>query len=429
MKNILPFVGAFCIVATAAAQQPLSWQILPLTGLVVSADSARHSYDPVRQRDVFLTGWPYGETFEWNGASWSNRGPAACGTREYPGLAFAPQTQHTIVYGGWRYPVMLGDTWRWNGVFWQQLAPTTNPGARRQVGMFLDAQRQSVVMVAGTANNGISPWSPALDRNDTWEWNGSDWVALSPATSPTAGPCLATYDTRRNRGVLFPRFGNTMWEWDGSDWRSITPSQSPTWSASSALTFDPTRGTVLYGNGSWEWDGTDWTSSGSVGGAGSVLPIFFDRTSQRLLSASTRMWGSQNFASQSVATATRYGLGCGSPQLQLEPQGVPLLGEQVSVRVTPQRVTIGGVSTSWVSVGFSAAAGFAWPLPACTWHTTSEFTGFGAYSTGAWVLAIPYDPSLLNFDLYLQGFTFAPGENAASLVLSNGVHWRIGDSR
>src|SRR5262249_8951846 len=60
----------------------------------------------------------------------------------------------------------------------------------------------------------------------TWEWDGSNWTQQSPATSPSARTFHAmAYDLVRQRTVLFGGwdmvlnfFLSDTWEWDGSNW-------------------------------------------------------------------------------------------------------------------------------------------------------------------------------------------------------------------
>jgi len=80
------------------------------------------------------------------------------------------------------------------------------------------------------------------------------------------------YDSARGVIVLFG--GHTLvsgyyddtWEWDGVDWVQRTPAHSPSARFSHSLSFDSERAvTVLYGGFNdnefgdvWEWDGVDW---------------------------------------------------------------------------------------------------------------------------------------------------------------------------
>lgn len=435
-KDCIPATALLLASPFLAAQQPLTWQV-QLSDSQPDSQNAQivATYDSVRQRAVFLLGqFPSNRTIEWDGAAWIDHGVTQVTlsglVATAQAIGFDPNAQRTVAFGGFAYPIMLDATWTWDGATWTQRSPTQVPPARRDAGMFFDEVRQALILVAGTGNNGISPPNPSLERSDTWQWTGTDWVQLAPATSPAAGACLATYDSARDRGVLVPRAGGSVWEFDGNDWTEVVPATTPTQIAGGSLTFDAVRQRALLQvlDETWEWSGTDWALVGT-GGPTPTMPVVFDKVTQRTLLANTRTWLSQNSAAQFVATATPYGAGCGSPELELRVESLPLIGQAGVVRVAPLPVQVTGVTTAWVSVGFATLTGFAWPTPDCLWHHTSEVFGLPAYSSGLWWLDLPYDPNLRGVELYLQGLALAPGQNPAWLILSNGVRWQIGDSQ
>ena len=66
-------------------------------------------------------------------------------------------------------------------------------------------------------------------RQETWEWDGTDWRRLYPKNSP---PALCAYglvtDLPRRRIVLFGGGNasgrkNQTWEWDGTNWAQRFP--------------------------------------------------------------------------------------------------------------------------------------------------------------------------------------------------------------
>jgi hypothetical protein len=50
----------------------------------------------------------------------------------------------------------------------------------------------------------------------------------------------------------------------------------------------------------------------------------------------------------------------------------------------------------------------------------------GAPGTASLQLPVPASLRLIGLELYLQAHCLAPGANAAGIIVSNGVHWRIG---
>ena len=142
------------------------------------------------------------------------------------------------------------------------------PTARAGTAMIYDSDRELVVLFGGTT-------SPRVTTNDTWEFDGTNWVDVSPAVGPSVRSAhRMAYDSERSEVVLFGgadrsgQLGET-WTFDGANWvrHDVTPSPSDRgWHS---LAFDPIRRvTVLFGgydaqgqslNDTWEWDGAAWT--------------------------------------------------------------------------------------------------------------------------------------------------------------------------
>ncbi len=118
-------------------------------------------------------------------------------------------------------------------------------------------------------------------ENDTWEWNGQDWIEMKPNTipAPRAGHLMA-YDEKNSQVVMFggeEQTGaymlNDTWVWDGTDWKQMFPDNYPTGRRGGQMFFDhETNKIILLGgfyymgsdkvftplNDVWEWDGTTW---------------------------------------------------------------------------------------------------------------------------------------------------------------------------
>ena len=94
------------------------------------------TYDSVRGRVVLFGGGntygPLADTWEWDGADWTQRTPTtAPEARMDCGIAFDPVRGVTVVFGGYGIGGgQLGDTWTWDGTSWTHLLPATSPGAR-----------------------------------------------------------------------------------------------------------------------------------------------------------------------------------------------------------------------------------------------------------------------------------------------------------
>ena len=185
-------------------------------------------------------------------------------------MAYDANRDRVVLFGGAVGGSRLQDTWEWDGAAWTQLTPAIPPPARSEHALAFDAGRGRVVMFGGDG--------PSNALEDTWEWDGTTWTQATPATSPPArlGHTLA-YDPIRDRVVLFggagttsgaPTFGDT-WEWDGTTWTQLTPATAPAPRYHHAMVYFAGRSRMLLFGGTtgflgtqgdtWEWDGTTWT--------------------------------------------------------------------------------------------------------------------------------------------------------------------------
>ena len=123
-------------------------------------------------------------------------------------------------------PMFAGSS---NGPDWLLARGPASPPSRDAHAMAYDSGRGRVVLFAGANENNF------VDFGDTWEWDGTSWIERTPAASPTPrfGHAMA-YDAARGRVVLFGGydfisgqvFADT-WEWDGKNWAAATPATSP----------------------------------------------------------------------------------------------------------------------------------------------------------------------------------------------------------
>lgn len=164
---------------------------------------------------------------------------------------------------------------------WSQLSPAAAPDPRAGFGFAYDKNHGYGLLFGGYTGSAISPtWV-----QDTWKWTGTNWVELTPATTPTSVsqsgvsyPTLVWDDA--NQTVMMFYYTETSphtfqtYLWTGSDWSAQTPATSPpadtglpdSWTA--GYSEAPGLGNVILfggagtdGNGStetWLWDGTTW---------------------------------------------------------------------------------------------------------------------------------------------------------------------------
>ena len=204
------------------------WRVLgPFPGGAVAEPGL--VYDAARDRLVAFggsaaAGGAAGETWEYDGNSWSKREIAGPPGRQAHVLVYDPQRRRVVLFGGMgagapgRPGPRLADTWEYDGTRWEQRA-TEGPGARLGAGATFDSTRGVVLLFGGAG--------PAGFLGDTWSWDGTTWRQLA-----TTGPAprvmgYLAYDSSRDRTILFGgRKGwpdgdlNDTWEWDGAAWRA-----------------------------------------------------------------------------------------------------------------------------------------------------------------------------------------------------------------
>lgn len=165
-------------------------------------------------------GTPASSQLNWEQVDATGATPAP---RYSDAMAYFPATGETIVYGGMQNATQFSDTWAWNGTGWLQKSPAHNPGQRVAHVMVYDSVRGEIVMFGGASITAGS------QLNDTWVWNGTDWIQRSPVHSPPIrANAAAAFDAVSKQVVLFGGTNvtgslNDTWVWDGSDWTQKFP--------------------------------------------------------------------------------------------------------------------------------------------------------------------------------------------------------------
>src|SRR5262249_19019720 len=125
---------------------------------------------------VFLS-----DTWEWDGVAWMLRATDGPSPRAWHSMAYDSERGVTVLFGGGDRQNSggeLGDTWEWDGQTWS-LRTTSGPPPRRVQAMAYDSARRVTVMAA--RRNTEMPPHP-------WERNGSEWTQpTSPGPLPPAG--------------------------------------------------------------------------------------------------------------------------------------------------------------------------------------------------------------------------------------------------
>lgn len=453
---VLSVLGPIAIAGLPA--QSMHWTRLQTAQAPPALGSFAAATDTAHQRVVLFGngGSDSAATWLWDGASWLQpsvtvQPPARSGHA----MAYDPSRQRVVLFGG-QTPdeTYLADTWEWNGTAWVQiLYPPSSPvpGARSFHAMAFDPVTSSVLLFGGQPLG-----------TDTWRWNGVQWTQEPSPTSPVArwSHAMAT-DPVRQRIVLFGGFRETFggladtWEWNGSSWLpvfSVVGAPNPPARGSHALAFDPDRGEVVLFGGAdqtvfgdtWTFDGDQWVDRTLA--TSSPPPMI-----GHVLTADARQYGLVLFGGGDGGNgmgetwrnldgrALPYGTGCGAPPVRLRSDDAapPVLGQTGRATITDAPTSVAVVVAGFSDVYYGpfplpvTLAGIG--MPGCELLQSADIFGLGTTPLGptsaSFAIAIPDQASLLGQHVYLQAVAFAPGSNAAQLVVSNGLDWTFDDAQ
>jgi len=235
------------------------------------------AYDPQRDKLVVYGGRSLvrnecvSVTWEWDNQGWqvlAVPGPDVCShfTMEYDA-----SLEKVVLYGGGDDQQNISsDMWTWDGQQWERLDITTPP-VRFHAMSSADAVHQNLFLLGGFDVN-----NQMLD--EFWGWDGTAWAQLNLALPPTLSHARMAFDTNRMEIVLFggttrPRLPfalqNDTWVLTDGAWQQVNsggPAPSPR--GGHVMAYDPVRErVVLYGGfdtddqrlaDTWEWDGSTW---------------------------------------------------------------------------------------------------------------------------------------------------------------------------
>ena len=206
-------------------------------------------------------------------SNWMQVGSSASGppARFDGSMVYDAATGTTLLFGGFNGSE-LGDTWTWNGSSWVRLSPATSPPALRGAAMVYDPATHNVVLFGGLSSSGL--------MGDTWTWDGANWTQQLVAGPAARSGATMAYDATTNDVVLFG--GNSVngpmsdtWLWNGSQWTSPTVAGlAPAPRYQQSMAYDSAdHSVVLFGgltsggalNDTWTWNGTNWTRQPAAG--------------------------------------------------------------------------------------------------------------------------------------------------------------------
>ena len=186
------------------------------------------------------------------------------------GIVYDNYNNQIILFGGTCQNGACGDTWKFDNSGWQ-LITSTGPGPREDVVMAYDSIRHKTVLFGGHI------WAGAY-LNDTWEFNGTQWVKVTTTTLPDNRSNQAmAFDASRGKVVMFGGWRDSQtgsdilsgtWEYDGTNWVLINTTHSPSARTGARMVYVPDWNkivlfggseTSIYVNDIWTYDGIDWT--------------------------------------------------------------------------------------------------------------------------------------------------------------------------
>ena len=203
-------------------------------------------------------------------SGWSKQSPAGVPPdRESHALAYDSKRLRAVLFGGAPgttpgnpYFGDLDDTWEWDGSNWIAMTPQTIPEGRYYHGMAYDKNRERTVMFGGVSY-------PYKQLNDTWEWNGTNWENISVVGPSSRDGLAMAYDENRAVIVLFGGYStssstylNDTWEYNGTIWKKIVTTNQPSPRTAHAMTYDAKKNEVLlFGGGLLNDDGSTGQNS------------------------------------------------------------------------------------------------------------------------------------------------------------------------
>lgn len=440
-----------------------NWSLLQPAVSPPARGEAAIAYDSQRAVTVLFSGRDtqvFNDTWEWNGTVWSNRQPATSPPpRRSASMAYDPLRGVVLMFGGIPNTsctnVMLGDTWEWNGSNWTQRFPANAPTGRHNPAMCFFPGNGRIVMFGGGDGRG-NPVCHQIPLDETWEWDGSNWIQATTPTrpSPRFGAGFA-YEQSAQRCILFGGFAgpgagtfNDTWAWNGATWQPVVPLTSPPTRGGHTMVYDTVRdrlvvfggstGFVAQNNDTWEWTGADWARRFPANNPPARIWATMAYDEAR---GETLLFGGRNaslggiqatwtYSSSTNAGFATYGSGCGAPvavpSLSMSPFELPWIGAVTTATFGP----VDANSLPYMLLGFGSTSFNlgVFGLAGCTMLVTGDLGPAVMQGTTAiWSATIPNVPIFVGATFFLQGVALsAGGGNPLGAVLSSGAAATIG---
>ncbi len=213
----------------------------------------------------------YNDTWEWDGRNWTQFPVEGPGAREAAGTTFDTARNKVILFGGSQSGKLMNDIWEWDGNQWTQIPAQSSPEPRFPGGFVYDQTHQNVFLFGGRSVQD----EKSITYSDTWIWNGLGWEKIAVNGPSKREGARAVFDSVFGHIVLFggadasDKFKplNDTWIWDGIEWLKLA-GNAPIARAYPAMAYDPKRSVIVLTGGSnapniilndtWEWNGENW---------------------------------------------------------------------------------------------------------------------------------------------------------------------------
>jgi hypothetical protein len=165
------------------------------------------AYDGRSRMTVVISG---PDTLGWNGSAWVKLAPSPpISGAAY--LAFDQAHNRLILLDSYSGPPPGAATWSFDGHSWTQIKVSTGPAMHFGSAFAYDPRSKNVVLFGGVSSGAFSGYQ------DTWIFNGDDWIEQQVSTASPSGPASMAADGGTNRLILITKGGST-WTWTGSRW-------------------------------------------------------------------------------------------------------------------------------------------------------------------------------------------------------------------
>lgn len=247
-----------------------SWQQVETNGFVSARTGAEMVYDPVRDVVMMFGGLRadnvrMNDTWIWDGADWTQLNPATSPTpRHNHEMVWDPVNQRVLLFGGNNNSNQdLMDLWAWDGTNWSQIITTNGPRASYNYSEYQQ-------LVFEVSEGRLVLYNTGFQETYVLNLDTLTWSLLSTSAKPVVGVApRMVWDATRNYILLSGGSSNIQtWKFENSNWVQLTPASDPAWSYYHGLIHNTSDGKIyrFYGLGNsatfqetYAWDGTDWS--------------------------------------------------------------------------------------------------------------------------------------------------------------------------